>query len=175
MYTSNVSMSGSIGSALPINKWVEWKSIGTMVFKVDKIESGALAILYDNSIRMGNESNYNVEVATVNPDKYFDDICDDILNYVSYIAKSPSFQMTSYEGGKLISRQFSCDNITFDTLNDFKNFLKEKGNFNTLVLFSIVKFVNLTNLEVKFGVRYKEVSDPQKVRDDKIDYLTKSE
>ena len=154
-----------------MDKWNDWKSSDVMVYKLDKLESSALAVLYENSKRMCNESNNNVEVATVSPKSYFDEIADDILDNVSYVTRLPAFHMLSYKYPEVVSVAYTCEYERFESIEDLKKFF-EKGKFATIILYSIVKYVDLILLKSYFIIRYKEVIDPQRVRDSKIDYIT---
>jgi len=154
--------------------WMEFKGYQATVIPMNELDSSALFLLYDNSSRMCNESNNSVSVATVSPEVWLDDISNLVIENVSYVAKNPVFQMLSYRSTDNIhSTQYSCDMATFDSFNELTYFIKEKGKFSTLVLFSIVKYVNLDTLVVSWGLRYKEIVDPKQIRDKKLEYLTK--
>lgn len=152
--------------------WGDWKSITPTVVKVDYLESSALSVLHTNSLRMGNLDNSNVGLATLSPDVYFDDIANTVLESVDYISTLPSFGITSYVNGKLISTNYSTDSIPFSDIEGLKRFLTERGKVSVLVLYSIVKFVNLNDLTSHFFVRFKEIDDIQTVRNKKIEFLT---
>lgn len=154
-------------------KWYELKGYQYMITKVDRFDSSALSQLYDNSCRMCNESNSNVSVATASPDVWFDDVVELIIENVSYISKNNNFQFIIYDKPNLKFVEYSCEFKEFQSIDDMKDFIQEKGQLSLFVLFSIVKYVNLDTLSVSWGVRYKEVLDNQQIRDNKIEYLIK--
>ena len=67
---------------------------------------------------------------------------------------------------------YNCEfSRQLDTIEDVKDFLKEKGEFNLLILFSIVKYVDLVNLKPYFKISYKSIEDKIISRDKKLNYL----
>lgn len=153
--------------------WNDWKSLEPSVVKVDDLESSSLSILYSNCIRMGNLDNSNVGIASASPDIFLNEMISLILENVSYIARGPMFTITSIIDGKvLLSTSYSCETEEFDTLGSLKDFISTKGKFSTLVLYSIVKYIELDKLTFKFILRYKEIANIKAIRDKKIDYLT---
>ncbi len=103
--------------------WREFKPETTLV-KVDYIDSSALAVLFENSLRMGNESNNNVMVATVTPEVWMSDLAETILNNVSYVTKFPNFQTISYTNGDLFATSYQVDSATFNTIDELKSFIR---------------------------------------------------
>jgi hypothetical protein len=153
--------------------WSDLKGYQNHLIKVDELDISALIGLYDNSYRMSNDSNNNVLVATVSPDIWFDDIVDLFMKNIDYVAKVPNFQMIYLKNSELFTTVYSCDYEKFNSLNEVRDFFESKKQFSSLVLFSIVKYVDLDNLVAYWGVRYKEIVDAQQIRDKKIEYLTK--
>jgi len=155
-----------------MNKWKEIKSDQITLYKVDPIDLSTLFILYENCNRMGNESNNNVMIATVTPEAWFDDLVPTILNNVSFVTKLPSFQTISINGKDFIYSSYTCDKATFDSIDSLKEFLIQKGRLSVLIIYSIVQNVDLKSLNSFWLIRYKEIIDPQTIREKKIDYLT---
>lgn len=153
-------------------KWREIKPEQIILYKVDNIDCSALFVLFENCHRMGNESNNNVMMATVTPEVWFDDLVPTILSNVSFVTKLPSFQTISTEGKDLISAAYTVDSSEFSSINSLKDFLHEKGQLSILVLYTIIQYVDLKTLKPSWVIRYKEIIDPQTIRDKKIDYLT---
>lgn len=151
--------------------WREFKPETTLV-KVDYIDSSALAVLFENSLRMGNESNNNVMVATVTPEVWMSDLAETILNNVSYVTKFPNFQTISYTNGDLFATSYQVDSATFNTIDELKSFIRQKGSMSVLVIYTILQHIDLRTLTPSWFIRYKEIIDPQTIRDKKIDYLT---
>lgn len=155
-----------------MNKWKEIKSEQITLYKVDSIDLSALFILHENCHRMGNENNNNVMLATVTPEVWFDDLVPTILNNVSFVTKFPSFQTISLNGKDLVTQTYACDAAEFQSLDSLKDFLVEKGRLSVLILYSVIQYVDLKTLKPSWFIRYKEIIDPQTIRDKKIDYLT---
>jgi hypothetical protein len=155
-----------------MNKWKEIKPENITLYKVDSIDISALFILYENSQRMGNESNNNVMMATVTPEVWFDDLVPTILSSVSFITKLPNFQTISVSNKDLMAQTYACDKEEFDSLNSLKDFLNERGTLSVLVVYSVIQYVDLKTLKPSWFLRYKEIIDPQAIRDKKINYLT---
>jgi hypothetical protein len=155
-----------------MNKWKEIKPENITLYKVDSIDISALFILYENSQRMGNERNNNVMMATVTPEVWFDDLVPTILSSVSFISKHPNFQTISVSNKDLMAQTYACDKEEFDSLNSLKDFLNERGTLSVLVVYSVIQYVDLKTLKPSWFLRYKEIIDPQAIRDKKINYLT---
>jgi hypothetical protein len=151
--------------------WREFKFESTLI-KVDYIDSSALGVLFENSLRMGNESNNNVMVATVTPEVWMSDIAEIILNNVSYVSKFPTFHTISYKNGELERSDYQVDSHNFDSIDDLKEFIIKKGKLSLLVVYTIIQYIDLKTLNQNWFIRYKEIIDPQTIRDKKIDYLT---
>jgi hypothetical protein len=154
-----------------MNKWKEIKSEQITLYKIDSIDLSALFILHENCHRMGNENNNNVMLATVTPEVWFDDLVPTILN-VSFVTKFPSFQTISLNGKDLVTQTYACDAAEFQSLDSLKDFLVEKGRLSVLILYSVIQYVDLKTLKPSWFIRYKEIIDPQTIRDKKIEYLT---
>lgn len=153
------------------------KDLNTSILHINRQDISSLSLFISNSERMGDStytptSNINVEIATMNPILYIHDIIEDIIDYVDYITKSPSFSLTSYENGEFKQMNYYCEySNQLNTIEDVKDFLKEKGEFNLLILFSIVKYVDLINLKPYFKISYKSIEDKIISRDKKLNYL----
>ena len=155
-----------------MNKWKEIKSDQITLYKVEWIDLSALFILYENCQRMGNENNNNVMLATVTPEAWFDDLVPTILSNVSFITKVSGFQTISLNGKDLVYQDYACDKAEFESIELLKDFLIEKGRLSVLILYYVIQHVDLKTLKPSWFIRYKEIIDPQTIRDKKIDYLT---
>ena len=155
-----------------MNKWKEIKSDQITLYKVEWIDLSALFILYENCQRMGNENNNNVMLATVTPEAWFDDLVPTILGNVSFITKVSGFQTISLNGKDLVYQDYACDKAEFESIELLKDFLIEKGRLSVLILYYVIQHVDLKTLKPSWFIRYKEIIDPQTIRDKKIDYLT---
>lgn len=152
--------------------WKEWKSDQMAVIKVDHLESSALALLFENSYRTGNDTNNNVMVATVSPEGWLDELVPTILDYVSYVCKFPTFQISSYRNKEILVTHLFAEKLLLNSIDEVKDFLKEKGSFSTLVIYAIIKYVDLSTLKESWAVRFCHITDLQGVRNKKLNYLT---
>lgn len=153
------------------------KDLNSSILHINRHDISSLSLFITNSERMGDStytptSNNNVEIATMNPNLYIYDIIEYIIDYVDYITKSPAFSLTTYENSEFRQMNYNCEfSRQLDTIEDVKDFLKEKGEFNLLILFSIVKYVDLVNLKPYFKISYKSIEDKIISRDKKLNYL----
>lgn len=153
------------------------KDLNSSILHINRHDISSLSLFIMNSERMGDStytltSNSNVEIATMNPNLYIYDIIEYIIDYVDYITKSTAFSLTTYENSEFRQMNYNCEfSRQLDTIEDVKDFLKEKGEFNLLILFSIVKYVDLVNLKPYFKITYKSIEDKIISRDKKLNYL----
>lgn len=155
--------------------WGEFKHDNSVI-RVDRLNVVALSLLYENSLRMGTDNggnvfNSNVETATQHPSKYMDSLVECIIDNVSFITKSPIFNLTEFKNGQLIQNTHHCEYATFNDIDSLKLFIKENGEFSILVLFSIIKYVDLDKLKAFWHIKYKMIEDLERKRDKKIDVI----
>ena len=151
--------------------WKDFKS-DSQIIRVDFIDSTALSVLFENCLRMGNESNNNVMIATVNPEAWMSDISNTILNNVTYICKFPSFQTKTYSNDELIVTNYHTESKEFQSLDDLKSFIVERGRVSLLVIYIIIQYIDLRTINQTWLLRFAEIVDKKILRDKKIEYLT---
>lgn len=140
------------------------------VFFNEKLDITFLKVLYENCIRMGGDSNLNVQVATVHPEIWFPDLMDLFLSRIKIVSKTPIFQLIRIEGEHLTQRNYNCESIEFESEDDFKEFLESK-KYKSLAVFSIVKLLFIRDMTTKWRIRCIDVSTIQEVRDSILDEL----
>jgi hypothetical protein len=150
--------------------WNNWRYNDISVCKVDSIDSSALALFLENSKRMCNDNNSAVEMATLNPLLWINDIAPIVMKRVDYICKTPAFAVNSYHDGVLTCYSYTCVLSSFDSDEKLIEFLNEK-RFGIFVLFYIVKYVNLKDLTQRWDVKYCDIDEPSFIRNKKIDYI----
>jgi hypothetical protein len=150
--------------------WNDLRTDLDSIIKVDNFHSSALGLLYDNCLRMCNETNSNVEMATLSPNKWFGELVPYIITNVDYVSKSTNFMIKSYSRGELYCYSYSCGYRRFETWEDMIGFF-EVNRFTVLVLFSVNKFVNLDTLVSEWVIKYSEIEIPEEIRNKKIDYI----
>ena len=142
------------------------------LYPIDELNPYGLIIFFNNSTRMCSENN-NVEIATVDPTIWMSDIFDMVLEKFSYAASSPSFSRYELKMGSFYTTLFDCDQKEFKTEEEIKEYFNKYDKYSTLVIFSMVKYVDLSKLTTIFMVRYKDITDSQTKRDRKLEEIIK--
>jgi hypothetical protein len=158
-FISNINQ--QIGSPIDI------KSIS--VYPIGENNLEGIKILIENCFRMGSE-NSNVRTATVNPTLWLGDFLDKHWNKISYVTTQPSFDIFKVEGNKIVSKQFITTTSEFESEIDIDDFFN-KNRWKTFVLFSIMKYVDLTNLTISYKLRYADITEKYEERDGKINSI----
>jgi hypothetical protein len=76
------------------------------------------------------------------------------------------------EDNKIVSKQYNTETKEFeseDLINDFF----ERGRWKTLVVFSIIKHVDLVSLSSTYRVRYADITEKYEERDNIINEILK--
>ena len=149
----------------------KWDDIHLNIHNVDEKDLQALKIFYQNCKRIANENNNNVELATLNPDKWMENFIPILLSSVDYVSLGPMIGIYYFEDGRLWTKSLETTWKDFNTFNEMVEFFT-KERFSELVLFSICKYVNLDNLKESWQIRFGEISNKEIERDKKIKYLT---
>lgn len=160
-FISNINQ--QIGS--PIDN----KSISVYPISENNLEG--IKILIENCFRMGSE-NSNVRTATVDPTLWLGDFLDKHWNKISYVSNLPSFNILKVEGNKIVSKQYNTKTDGFDSEVDIDEFFN-KNRWKTFVLFSIMKYVDLTNLTTFYRLRYADITEKYEERDNKLQEILK--
>jgi hypothetical protein len=141
------------------------------LYKVSEKDLTALFMLYENCVRMGNDSNLNVQIATISTESWFTDLAETIINNVSFVTKTPNFQTLTLNNGDLVSQTWQTEKLDFVSIDLLKDFLEKGSKFEDLVLFSIVGYVDLMSMTKKWTIRFANITDKETKRDNKIDFL----
>jgi len=148
---------------------VEPKSIS--VYPIGENNLEGIKVLIDNCYRMGSENN-NIRVATMDPSLWLGQFLDKHWNKISYVTSMPSFHIMKVEDNKIVSKQYNTETREFeseDLINDFF----ERGRWKTLVIFSIIKHVDLVSLSSTYRVRYADITEKYEERDNIINEILK--
>lgn len=148
---------------------VEPKSIS--VYPIGENNLEGIKVLIDNCYRMGSENN-NIRVATMDPSLWLGQFLDKHWNKISYVTSVPSFLIIKVEDNKIVSKQYNTETREFeseDLINDFF----ERGRWKTLVIFSIIKHVDLVSLSSTYRVRYADITEKYEERDNIINEILK--
>ncbi len=134
----------------------------------DSLDVSSLKLLYDNCIRMGSDNNSNVEMATVHPDLWFGDYFDIFRKKVKMVVKNSVFQLIRQEGNQLVSVNYTCDMMKFNSDEELINFLNDLTEYGSIAIFYLVKWVDLKTFNITWNLRYKNISTIEDIRDKKI-------
>lgn len=140
------------------------------IYPISEYNLEGIKILIDNCMRMGKESNSNVKLATIDPSIWLGDLLDKHWDKISYVSINVSFEVMKVEDGKIIQKQYRVDTIKFDTEKEVDNFF-DKGKWKKFVLFSIVKYANLSTMKAFYSIRYSDITEKFEERDNKINSI----
>ena len=143
----------------------------TIVYFNDSLDVSCLKLLYDNCVRMGSESNTNVTIATAHPDLWFGEYFDFFRTKIKMVVKSPVFQLTKVEGNQLVSTNYSCEILEFESDEELKKFFEDMTEYGSIAVFSLVKYVDIKSFSISWRLRYKDITTKEEVRDKKIDKI----
>lgn len=141
------------------------------VYPVSQFNLEGIKILIDTCKRMGSENN-NVTIATIDPYIWIGGVLDKHWDKISFVTSKPIFDILKIEYDKIISKRYNVITIDIendDNLDEFFN----NSKFKTLVLFSIIKIVDLISLKSNYIVRYSDITEKYEVRNKKIDDILK--
>ena len=71
---------------------------------------------------------------------------------------------------KIVSKQYNTETKEFESEGLINEFF-EKGRWKTLVLFSIIKYVDLLTLNISYRVRYADITEKYEERDNKLEEI----
>lgn len=148
---------------------IDSKSIS--VYPIGENNLEGLKVLIENCFRMGSE-NSNVRMATVDPTLWLGDFLDKHWNKISYVSNLPSFQIIKVEGNKIVSRQYNTVTNEFESDIEMDEFFN-KNRWKKFVLFSIMKYVDLTNLKTSYRLRCADITEKYEERDNKLEEILK--
>ena len=141
------------------------------VYVNDDLDFTALKVLYDNCLRVGSSDNLNITVATVHPSLWFGELFEYIQKSVKLVPKGPAFQLMKIENNQLISNNYLVETLEFNSDEDLKKFFEEDCKYKSLAMFSICKYLDMTNLSISWRIRCVDVLTKQEVRDKKLDSI----
>jgi hypothetical protein len=141
------------------------------VYVNDDIDFTALKVLYDNCIRIGSSDNSNITVATVHPSLWFGELFEYIQKSVKIVPKMPTFQLMKIENNQLVSYSKCVETREFHSDEELKKFFEEDCKYKSLAMFSICKYLDMTNLSTTWTIRCVDITTKQEVRDRKLDSI----
>jgi hypothetical protein len=141
------------------------------VYVNDDIDFTSLKILYDNCLRVGTSDNSNITVATVHPSLWFGELFEYIQKSVKVVSKAPVFQLMRIENNQLVAYNHAVETIEFYSDGDLKKFFEEDCKYKSLAIFSICKYLDMTNLSTTWRIRCVDILTKEEVRDRKLDSI----
>jgi len=139
----------------------------------DNIDLHSFRQLYGNCKRGGD--NISVEIATFHPKMWFGYLFKDLDMAMKMSVKSPAF--VTYER-RYVSNVLSFKAINhmvvpyeFNSDDDLKSYLQ---TFNkALAIYSLIKYIDLSNFSVKWVLRAKDIKTINEKREDKLTDILK--
>ena len=141
------------------------------VYVNDDIDFTALKVLYDNCLRVGSSDNLNITVATVHPSLWFGELFEYIQKSVKLVPKGPAFQLMKIENNQLFSYNKLVETMEFHSDEELKKFFEEDCRYKSLALFSICKYLDMTNLSISWRIRCVDILTKEEMRDKKLDSI----
>ena len=141
------------------------------VYVNDDIDFTALKVLYDNCLRVGSSDNLNITVATVHPSLWFGELFEYIQKSVKLVPKGPAFQLMKIENNQLFSYNKLVETMEFHSDEELKKFFEEDCRYKSLALFSICKYLDMTNLSITWRIRCVDILTKEEMRDKKLDSI----
>ena len=141
------------------------------VYVNDDIDFTALKVLYDNCIRIGSSDNSNITVATVHPSLWFGELFEYIQKSVKLVPKGPAFQLMKIENNQLVSYNKTVETKNFYSDIELKKFFEEDCKYKSVALFSICKYLDMTNLSISWRIRCVDILTKEEMRDKKLDSI----
>jgi len=141
------------------------------VYINDDIDFTSLKILYENCIRVGSDENLNITIATIHPSLWFGEIFEYIQKTVKIVTKLPSFRLIKIENNQLVYFDRLVKTLNFNSDAELKTFFEEDCKYKSLAMFSICKYLDVTNLSVIWRVKCVDITTKEEIRDKKLDSI----
>lgn len=155
---------------LDISKLDDLKDSLPSVFINDgHLDLFSLKTLYENCLRMGSTNNTNVTHATIHPSLWFADFFDKYMDCVKMVSKNASFELIKIVNDKIVTQNYTCQFLQIDSDEKLDDYFNQFRNYRSLVLFSVIKLLDLQSLKSVWHVRSKDITSKEEVRNLKID------
>ena len=142
------------------------------VYPISEYNLEGLKILYDNSRKAGENTNANCKIATVDPLLWFGDFLDKHFDKLNFVSSKSEFSILKIEKNVITNKKYFILIKEFESEEEFNKFFYE-AKYKNLVLFSIVKLVDLLKLKVSYKIRYTDITEKHEIRDKKINEIIK--
>jgi len=140
------------------------------IYPVSKNNLAPILILIKNCLLQGSDIGSNVEIVSVNPSIWLGEFLDRYIDCISYVSSSPVFNILKYDEVDVYSTNYRCDRLVFYDDNAVDEFFSS-NKWKNLVIYSIIKNVDLKNMKSWYTLRYADITETYEVRDNKINEI----
>jgi len=130
-----------------------------------------LKTLYENCLRMGTTNNTNVTHASVHPSLWFGEFYNKYSDCIKMVAKNSSFELIKIVDNRIITQNYTCQFLQLDSDEKLDDFFEQHRNYKHLVLFSVIKLLDLQTLKSVWHVRAKDITSKEDMRNLKIEEI----
>lgn len=138
------------------------------VYPLSEYNLEGVKILYDNCKKMSNLNN-NVKIATVDPKIWLGQLLDKHFDKISYVSSKMEFNILKIDSKSdtILNKSYNIKTSEFSSEEELDEFFNN-SHFKTLVVFSIIKNVDLVTLKAYYKLRFTDITETFEVRDKKI-------
>ena len=92
------------------------------------------------------------------------------VDKISYATMTPSFSIQSLEDGKLTGKVVAVKSITFNSDVELDDFFESQTG-KKLVVYTIGKFIDLSNMAISYELRYADITLKSEQREIKLNKI----
>jgi hypothetical protein len=120
---------------------------------------------------MGSTNNTNVTHASIHPTLWFSEFFEKYSDCIKMVSKNSSFEIIKIIDNKITTQSYSSQFFQFDSDEKLDNFFLQYRNYKNLVLFSVIKLLDLQTLKSVWHVRARDITTKEEMRNLKIDEI----
>lgn len=141
------------------------KNIDNPVHHITEDNINGLMILVNNCMVEGNRNN-NTQIATLHPSLWLHELLDKYWENINYVTSVPKFEISKVIGSTITLKEYVVQNINIDE-EQLEEFFKS-SKYQSFVIYSITKNIDLITLTSKYLIRYADITEQDKIRDNKL-------
>lgn len=92
------------------------------------------------------------------------------VDKISYVTTTPSFSIQSLEDGKLTEKVVPVKSKTFNSDEELDDFFESQIG-KKLVVYTIGKFIDLSNMKISYDLRYADITLKDEQREIKLNKI----
>lgn len=142
----------------------------SFVYPVSESNLEAIKILIHNSFQQGQSESSNVEWVTINPTIWLADFLESYIQHIKFVSTGPSFSILRMTTDDLIYNTYHCDSIRLNSEDELSDFFM-KNEWNSLVIYGIVKIADLRTMSAWYNIRYADVTEKYEKIDNKLNKI----